>query len=219
MKNKRLGLIHTSASLVPMFARLCAEKLPRVDVFNIADDSLIQEVIAHGEVTPSVFRRVASHISAAEAAGADFVLVTCSSIGPAVELAAKLVSIPVLRVDEPMADRAVRLGRRIGVAATLATTLAPTADLIGRRAAAAGRPIQIVPRLCAGAFEALMGGDPVKHDAAVAAALQELAEAVDVIVLAQASMARVAEGLDTNAGPVPILASPSIAMEHLATIL
>src|SRR5687767_8415604 len=104
MKKKRLGLIHTSATLVPMFAKLCDEKLRDVEVFNISDDSLIKEVIAHGEITPSVSRRVVGHVAAAEAAGANFVLVTCSSIGPSVEVAAKMVDIPVLRVDQPMAD-------------------------------------------------------------------------------------------------------------------
>jgi Asp/Glu/hydantoin racemase len=156
---------------------------------------------------------------AAESAGADFVLVTCSSIGPAVEVVATMVDIPVLRVDQPMADRAVSLGPRIGVTATLPTTLAPTADLIERRAAAAGRQIQIKSRLCAGAFESLMNGDPARHDAMVAAALQELAAEVDVIVLAQASMARVADSLDESVRRTPILASPTIAIEHLATVL
>jgi Asp/Glu/hydantoin racemase len=219
MKKKRLGLIHTSATLVPMFAKLCDEKLPGVDVFNIADDSLIKEVITHGGITPSVSRRVVGHVVAAESAGANVVLVTCSSIGPAVEVAATMVEIPVLRVDQPMADRAVSLGPRIGVAATLATTLEPTSDLIERRAAAGGRPIQIQSRLCAGAFEALMGGDAVRHDAMVAGALRELAAEVDVIVLAQASMARVADGLDESSRRIPILASPAIAIEHVATVL
>jgi Asp/Glu/hydantoin racemase len=219
MKKKRLGLIHTSTTLVPIFARLCDDKLRNVDVFNIADDSLIKEVIAQGEITPSVSRRVVGHVVAAEAAGANFVLVTCSSIGPAVEVAATMVDIPVLRVDQPMADRAVSLGSRIGVAATLPTTLVPTANLIERRAAAASRQIKICSRLCAGAFDALMGGDAARHDAMVAAALRELAAEVDVIVLAQASMARVADSLDESARRLPILASPAIAIEHLATIL
>jgi Asp/Glu/hydantoin racemase len=219
MTKKRLGLIHTSATLVPIFAKLCDEKLCNVDVFNIADDSLIKEVISRGEITPSVSRRVVGHLVAAEAAGADFVLVTCSSIGPAVEVAATMVDIPVLRVDQPMADKAVSLGPRIGVAATLPTTLVPTANLIERRAAAAGRQIKICSRLCAGAFEALMGGDSARHDAMVAAALRELTAEVDVIVLAQASMARVADGLDESARRVPILASPAIAIEHVATVL
>jgi Asp/Glu/hydantoin racemase len=219
MKRKTLGLIHTSATLVPVFQQLCKAKLPQVDVFNIADDSLIKDVIAHGALTPATTWRVAEHIRAAEAAGADFILVTCSSIGPAVEAAAPLASVPVLRVDQPMADQAVRTGRRIGVIATLSTTLAPTADLIRRRAAAAGREVDVTSRLCAGAFDALMSGDSAKHDAMVAAALLELAERVDVIVLAQASMARVVEGIAPADRRVPILASPPLAIEYLATVL
>lgn len=219
MKKKSLGLIHTSATLVPVFQQLCRASLPGVATFNIVDDSLIRDVIAAGYLTPAVSRRVAGHVGAAEAAGADLILVTCSSIGAAVEASAPLSAVPVLRVDQPMADRAVQMGRRVGVVATLGTTLEPTADLIRRRAAAASRPIEMETRLCEGAFEALMSGDAAAHDAKVAAALQELSGRVDVIVLAQASMARVADALPADRRRVPILASPPIAIEHLARIL
>ncbi|MFO0810674.1 MAG: aspartate/glutamate racemase family protein [Gemmataceae bacterium] len=219
MQRKMLGLIHTSATLVPVFAALCRERLPSVEVFNIADDSLIKDVIARGELTAKTARRVAGHVASAEEAGAEFILVTCSSIGAAVEAAAPLTGIPVLRVDQPMADEAVRVGRRIGVIATLPTTLAPTADLIRRRAALAGKDVALMPRLCEGAFDALMGGDAATHDAMVAAALTELAAQSDVIVLAQASMARVAEGLPERDRRVPVLTSPPLAIDHLAKIL
>ncbi|HTT56816.1 MAG TPA: aspartate/glutamate racemase family protein [Opitutaceae bacterium] len=218
MKRKTLGLLHTSAALVPVFAQLCKAKLPRVDTFNLVDDSLVPAIGAHG-LTAAIRRRVAGYLASAEAAGADYILVTCSSIGPAVEAAAPLTGVPVLRVDQPMADQAVRTGRRIGVIATLPTTLVPTADLIQRRAVLAGRPIELVSRLCEGAFAALMGGDAAKHDAMVAAALKELAGAVDVIVLAQASMARVVDGLPAAERRVPILASPALAIEFLAGAL
>jgi len=49
--------------------------------------------------------------------------------------------------------------------------------------------------------------------------LKELSSQVDVIVLAQASMARVVDTLDAADRKVPILSSPSIAIEHLAKIL
>lgn len=51
--------------------------------------------------------------------GADAVLVTCSSIGPSVPMARKLVDFPVFRIDEAMAAAPVRQASRIGVAATL----------------------------------------------------------------------------------------------------
>lgn len=219
MAKKRLGLLHTSATLVPIFEQLCKAKLPDVAVFNLVDDSLIKDVIVHGRLRPQTARRVAQHVAAAEDAGADYIMVTCSSIGAAVETAATLASVPVLRVDQPMADRAVATARRIGVIATLSTTLEPTADLIRRRAAAAGRTIELSTRLCDGAFDALMSGDAAQHDAMVAAALRELAAQVDVIALAQASMARVVEALDAEDRRTPILASPPLAVEYLSTVL
>jgi Asp/Glu/hydantoin racemase len=219
MKRKKLGLIHTSATLVPIFAQLCKEKLPGVETFNIADDSLVKGIVAAGSLTAQISRRVAGYIESAELAGADYIMVTCSSIGPAVEAGAKLAGVPVLRVDQPMADKAVAAGKRIGVIATLRTTLEPTADLIQRRAAIAGKRIKLTSRLAEGAFDALMSGDAAKHDALVAAALKKLSKQVDVIVLAQASMARVVDTLAPEDRRVPILASPGIAVDYLAGVL
>jgi len=219
MKKKRLGLIHTSATLVPVFAQLCKEKLPNVETFNIADDSLVKGIMAAGSLTAQIARRVAGYLESAELAGADYILVTCSSIGTAVEAGAKLRGVPVLRVDQPMADKAVATGKKIGVVATLRTTLEPTADLISRRAADAGKEVAITSKLCDGAFDALMSGDGAKHDSIVATALKELSKQVDVIVLAQASMARVVDSLGPNDKRVPILASPGIAVDYLASVL
>ena len=219
MKKKKLGLIHTSATLVPVFGQLCKDKLPGVETFNIADDSLVKGIMAAGRLTAQISRRVAGYLESAELAGADYIMVTCSSIGPAVEAAAQLIGVPVLRVDQPMADQAVQTGNRIGVIATLRTTLEPTADLVQRRAQKAGKEIQLTSRLCEGAFDALMSGNSTKHDIMVAGALRGLSQQVDVIVLAQASMARVVDGLAEADKRVPILASPGIAVAYLATVL
>jgi aspartate/glutamate racemase len=141
--SKRAALIHTVASLLPVFGALCAELTPGVDVFNIVDESLLQDTIRAGRLQPITRRRLAGYVISASEAGADAVLVTCSSVGPAVELSRDLVAIPVLRVDEPMADQAVTIGSRVGVAATLATTLEPTSALIQARAAAAGARVHV----------------------------------------------------------------------------
>ena len=218
MKIKTLGLVHTSATLVPVFQKLCSDYLPGVNVFNIVDDSLIKDVISRNELTHSTARRVVNYVGSAELAGADFIIVTCSSIGAAVEASAELTAVPVLRVDQPMADLAVETGRRIGVIATLPTTLGPTSDLVKRRALSAGKEIELTSRLCEGAFDALMGGNPEKHDQMVAAALTELAGQVDVIVLAQASMARVVDTLAEDVKKVPILSSPALAVQHIAEL-
>ncbi len=218
-RGKTLGLVHTSATLVPVFAELCNKYLPGIKVFNIVDDSLIKNTIACGELTASTSKRVVNYAASAQEAGADFILFTCSSIGPAVETAATLTGVPVLRVDQPMADKAVQIGKKIGVIATLSTTLEPTSDLVKRRAVVAGKEIELVAVLCEGAFDALMSGDAATHDRKVGEALKQLSTKVDVILLAQASMARVVDTLSEEDKKVPILASPPIAIEYLKEIL
>ena len=215
---KKIGLIHTSATLVPVFQDLFKDKAVPAEVFNIVDDSLIKDVIAKCRLEEDTAQRVINYVTSAEQAGADLIMVTCSSIGRAVERAAEKAGVPVIRVDQPMVDRAVAEGKRIGVVATLPTTLEPTSDLVLRRAEKAGKKVELTSRLCEGAFEALMGGDPVKHDDMIIAALRELSGEVDVILLAQASMARAVSQMPDSERKVPILSSPGIAVDHLAAV-
>lgn len=215
---KKIGLIHTSATLVPVFQDLFKDKAVPAEVFNIVDDSLIKDVIAKGRLEEDTAQRVINYVMSAEQAGADLIMVTCSSIGRAVERAAQKAGVPVIRVDQPMVDRAVAEGKRIGVVATLPTTLEPTSDLVLRRAEKVGKKVELTSRLCEGAFEALMGGDPAKHDDMIIAALRELSGEVDVILLAQASMARAVSQMPDSERNVPILSSPGIAVDHLAAV-
>jgi Asp/Glu/hydantoin racemase len=206
-----LGLVHTTAVTVPAMKALAAEELPGVRVINILDDSLLADVIAAGGVTDAVRSRLRAYVQQAAGAGAEAVMSCCSSIGEAVEELAAEASLPVLRIDKPMAEEAVRLGTRIGVLATVRTTLDPTANLIRRTAEAMQRQVAVEAMLVDGAFEALQAGRGEEHDQKVLAALQELLSRSDVVVLAQASMARLLNALP-SAPAVPVLTSPVLGL-------
>lgn len=212
-----IGFVHTVLSLPETFGSLASELAPDAEVFHIVDESLLGVTRRTGSLSPVTRGRVLGHIESAAEAGADMVVVTCSSIGPAVDASAEFVSVPVVRIDEAMADEAVSLGRRIGVLATLRTTLEPTVALVERQAAAARKDVDVVAHLCEGAFEALQSGDRERHDEIVRDGLRSVAADVDVIVLAQASMARVADTLDEQ--PVPVLSSPRLGMQRVARAL
>lgn len=214
-----LALLHTSPTLAPLFGGLAAEHLPEAAVFHMVDESLIKNTIRSGRLETVTIRRLIGMIGSAFEAGADAVLVTCSSIGPGVDAAKTLYERPVLRVDEAMAEAAVAQGRRIGVAATLRTTLEPTLELVRRKAAEAGKPVDVVEKLCEGAFEAVMAGDGATHDRIVGEGLTRDLAGVDVIVLAQASMARVLTGLEPGAVKPPVLTSPELGVRHARRVL
>jgi Asp/Glu/hydantoin racemase len=215
----KLGFLHTVLSLPPVFTQLAGELIPGTEVFHIVDESLLTATRESGSLTTLTKRRLFGHVASAVDAGADMVVVTCSSMGPGVDIIHDLVDVPVLRVDEPMADEAVRLGTVIGVLATLPTTLEPTVELVARRGQHAGKRVKVVPSLCTGAFDALMAGEQDLHDSLVLEGFRKLAEQSEVVVLAQASMARVTAGLDDDERSVPILSSPRLAMERVAQLL
>jgi Asp/Glu/hydantoin racemase len=216
---RRLGLIHTVAGLVPTFRELSAELLPGVETFEIVDETLLRDATREGRVSLETARRLFAHLAAVEAHGADAVLVTCSSMGHAVDAARPFSGIPLVRVDQAMAERAVERAARIGVLATLWSTLQPTAALIERVAAERGRSVEVRTRLCDGAFDALRAGDSARHDEIVRDGLRELLGWADVVVLAQASMARVIDSLSDEERATPILSSPRLGMERMREIL
>jgi len=213
----KLAFVHTSHVLIPLFSQLAKEKLPEVEIFHMVDESLIRNTIATKHLTKTTIRRLVDMIGSAHDGGAHAVMVTCSSIGPGVAVARQQFDFPILRVDEAMAEAAVHMGRRIGVAATLKTTLEPTMALLEETAAAAGREVELIPELCEGAFEAVLAGDTARHDELLSTALKKLKEQVEVVVLAQASMARVV-GQFKSQGGSPILSSPELAMARAQSL-
>jgi Asp/Glu/hydantoin racemase len=213
-----LAMLHTVPGLVTGMETLAADTVPGLRVLHYVDESLLQDTIAQGTTPGHVRRRLVNYARYAEESGAQALLVSCSSIGEAATAAADFVSIPVLRIDTPMAELAVASGDRIGVLATLSATLGPTTRLVRDSAKRQDKTPTITARIVDGAFPALRAGDRAMHDRLVLAAFSELAAQCDVVVLAQASMARVIEQTEDQPGGPAVLASPDSGMTQLSTV-
>jgi Asp/Glu/hydantoin racemase len=214
----RIAIIHTTPVTVELLKALAAEILPGVDVINFVDDSILPQLKENGGKVDEVEHRWVHYVRFAEEVGADAVLNACSSVGELTPRGQAQVSVPVIRIDEAMAEEAVQRGRVIGIAATVPTTLEPTRRLLRAKAEAAGREVELVPVLADEAFRRLSAGDRTGHDAVLSMTLAQLAEKVDIVVLAQASMARVVEQLPETLRD-RFLASPRSGMESLKAAL
>ncbi len=214
---KTVFIIHTSSVSVVDLNALFAEMAPEATVRNIIDDSLLPEVLANGGVTPGVRRRVCQYAVQAESTGASLIFNQCSSVGEVADIAATMVSVPLVKVDERMAETACRTGSRIGVVATLPTTMGPTVRLIKRMAGKVGREVTVTEELSSGAFERLISGDRKTHNEMVIASIRRLAENVDVVVCAQGSM--LALKPDLGETRVPVLMSPPLGVQHAVEVL
>ena len=215
---KRVFCVHTAMALVGPLTEIFKEYLPEVKLNHIADDSLIQEVIANNAVTPAVRRRLLSYYNAAADGGADVIFNTCSSVGDIADYGNGFARIPVFRIDQPMAAEAVAKAERIGVISTLPTTLDPTCRLLQNEAKKAGRKVALVEGLADGAFAAGQSGDGETHDCLIAEAAVKIADQVDLFVLAQGSMARMEQRLSEMTGK-PVLSSPVLGVKGLRKFL
>ncbi len=186
---------------------------------HVLDEPLLERVRQRGHLAPEDSARLQTHVAVAEDTGADAVLVTCSTVSPCVDDVRPEANIPVIKIDEAMIAEAVARGTKIGVVATNVTTLEPTRQLLEAQADVAAKAIEIKLVLVENALPALLSGDGNTHDKLVKKAVLELADQVDVVVLAQASMARVLNAIPEAERPVPVLSSPHLALERVRGLL
>lgn len=210
--------IYTGQGLAEPLKAVFNEVLPGCRLVNIIDDSLIADVMREKAVTPAVTRRLLHYYQTAVEIGADVILNTCSSVGEVVALGQQVVDVPIVRIDEPMAAEAVRNYSRIGVIATLPTTLQPTMRLLQAQAEKAGRDVTLIDGLAEGAYDALVSGSPEQHDALILETALRLKPQVDALVLAQGSMARMERRLAEATG-LPVLSSPRRGVEAVKAAL
>jgi Asp/Glu/hydantoin racemase len=210
----RVAFVHTVGFLADEFRKRMREEHPQVDSFHILNESLLQDLL-RGVAPVLVHRRVAEQVLLAVDAGADLVVMTCSSTSPGVDVARRMCERTLLKIDDPMAAEAVASGQRIGLLCTAASTVEPSTALLKSHAAQQLRAIEVRPEVNAAAYQALLSGDRATHDRLVRESAARLAPEVDVLVLAQASLAHLAAPLAEQL-PCPVLASPSLLMRDLA---
>lgn len=217
----KVVLIHTSFALLGndhTLFDIFRELLPDVGLINIVDDGMLKEVMMKGQITPDVTLRMCYYVLAANAMGVDAIFSTCSSLGAAASVAKELVDIPVIKIDEAMAEKAAREGHRISVLASVSTTLQPTISLIKEKSVLIGRKVELRPLLCEGAFELLMNGTVEAHDELIASKAKEVSQWADTLVLAQCTLARLAPRLSEET-KLSVLTSPRLGVEHLKRVL
>lgn len=215
---KTVVAIHTAMPMVEPTRELFSRHMPDVRLINIVDDSLIQDVIEAGEVPSAVEKRLINYYYSAIDAGADVIFNTCSSVGDIALKAKDLFDIPLVKIDDSMAEAAVQESSSIGVLATLPTTLSPTVRLIQHFAKKMGKEISIAEGLAAGAFQAVIAGDREKHDQLILDAAERIAGQVDLIVLAQGSMARMEDQIAQTTGK-KVLSSPERGVLNVKEVL
>ncbi len=207
-----IGLLHTSDAHRRTFDALVGEIDPASRTVTVVDETLLARARRTDPSDPMVIDSLRQRLGQLVDRGAESIICTCSTIGGVAESEGARIGIDVVRVDRAMAERAVAVGGRIVVLATLESTVAPTCELIEVSAEAQAASVAVVPMIVVGAWARFEAGDVAAYHALVADAIVRAGDDADVIVLAQASMAPGADRVDL---PVPVLSSPRSAVTAL----
>ncbi|MFH1104260.1 MAG: aspartate/glutamate racemase family protein [Actinomycetota bacterium] len=196
-KKKRLFMLHTMPFVMntitaPLEKAFLADH-PDVEIQTMLDTSLLADTMAEGRVSPTTAARLLGYVRGAEGAGADLLLLTCTSMGEGMAHVAEFSSLPTLCITDPLVKEALDLGRRIGIIGTVPTSPAQIISPLiaeAERRGLARDDLTIVVDVVEAAFKARGTGDTATHDRLVSDAAMKMAREheVDVICFAQASM-------------------------------
>lgn len=213
-----VGVIHTTRLVVEPVHQSISDSCEDLQISHVLDEGILRRLASLGEITPEITDWLTSMVASTQNIGADLALVSCSSLSPCVNEVRTRLDIPVLKVDEPMMEHGVRNGERIGLVMTNPTTEAPSQLLFSEITQRLSSNATLVPTLCPDAFAKLTRGDIEGHDAEVVGTIHKLLEDVDLIMLAQISIAPVRRHLD-EASAGRVLSSLDFISNKINTLL
>ena len=201
-----LALLHTAASNIALFDA----EADGVRLVHEVRPDLLAAAEAGGGLTAAIAAAAADTLVALSAR-ADAVVLTCSTLGPAVVEAGRRSPVPVIRADAALARSAVSGGGHVVALYAAPTTVEATRALFAH--AAAGTGARVDTRIVPGAWAMFQAGRIEDYVRAVARAAGEALDAgADRVALAQASMAPAAVHLPGR----PVLTSPARALAEAA---
>lgn len=211
-----VALIHASRASVDPVTNHYNQAAPEIRTINLLDDGVMGH-LASLDMRRAV-RLLGEMVEKARLEyGARVALVTCSAVSRSgMNDLRAATSIPIVKIDEPMARRATAAGRRIGIVATFPATVATTVELLHE---ASTIPIETTHVLAAEALQALLRGRMEEHDRLLLeAAGRVAADRIDALVLAQVSMARL-EPLVRQRVRVPVFSSLATSLDEVRALL
>jgi Asp/Glu/hydantoin racemase len=184
---KRVFLVHPTPLAMAPIDEAFKTLWPQAQTINVLDESLYTDIPQDGTLAPAIYDRVASLLRHCELSGADGILFSGSTFGPAVDKARAGLRVPVLRAEEAMMEQAVTLGERVLLVCTAKRAIPVVRGTLDAAVKRAGVTRQISELLVKGARDAITGGDVATHDKLIAEQVTAAGD-FDVIIFGQISM-------------------------------
>ena len=215
---KTIALIHTVKPVLNQFSELLKSTIDEeLITYDLYDDFLAIDPTNLGYFSKNNKRRLYNDVENCSITGADMIVVTCSTLTPIVTEIRPFFNVPIIAIDDAMCEEAISSGNKIRVLATAKSTIQPTVSKLKEEALKQGKKIEIVSSDLPVAYEAMKKGDLKLHDELLLDVIKDITN-FDVIVLAQASMAHLADK-GTQLSGLKVLGSVNSCINNIAKIL
>ena len=204
LSNRTVGIIHAALLTTKAVQPYIDAFIPGAKIVHHVDDTIQNSNFAckPGVIPKENFYKFTSYARNLELAGVDVILLACSTFNQAVEVARPMINTPMLQIDRPMMDLAVLEGKKIGLLATVPTTIPASERLLRLAAFDAGKEIDVTTVLCSEAFAQIKKGNIEIHNQLLMREIDSLSKKVDAIVLAQLSMSALEPMLGNTSIPI-----------------
>ncbi len=190
---KRAAFLHSTLLVIDPVKRVSKGLSGEFEFFHVVDEGVLGLLMREGSIQDTVIEVIRRIAKNCEETGMDVMVCTCSSLSPVLDYIQKDITIPLLKIDKLMFEYAVKNCSKIGVIMTNPTTRQPSRRMFDQVCSGLDLYPELTSVLCEDAFVKIKQGDIGGHDRDVIAAVERTAPYVDIIILAQISIARVKE--------------------------
>jgi Asp/Glu/hydantoin racemase len=187
-KAPKIALISSTRAVFGSMEAAFKAVFPEAEVIQILDETLLILFGQDGGLSVRSRRKALQMALAAQDAGVNGILVTCSSLSPAVDDLRSFLTVPIVKIDEPMVEHVVQSAESIALLASAETVLKSVEPLVQKKAKQFGRKVSLQP-VVLGDLWPLLKKDPVSFYKAVGEACAQAARECQAVIITQVSMA------------------------------
>ena len=114
-KPPRVALLSSTRAVFSSMERAFREIFPEAQVLHLLDETFLENFREDGGISPRSRLKALKMAITAQESGVDGILVTCSTLSPSVDDFRPFLSIPVVKIDEPVIEWVVQSSRSIAL--------------------------------------------------------------------------------------------------------
>ncbi len=209
----RIALISSTRAVFASLETAFKDEFPEAQILHLLDETLLEDFRRDGGISPRSRRKALEMAVTAQGAGVDGILVTCSTLSPSVDDFRPFITLPIVKIDEPVIKKVVRVAEKIGLVATAETVLKSVEPLVMEKARQNSRKVSL-RKFVKGDLGPMLQRNADAFYGEIGKVASQAARECDAVILTQVS---IAPGRDYVAKELQekVYASPAYAVQEI----